>query len=153
MRVTASSGSVRSVVASHTRVSAMLVLSTQVQASTAKTDNPLIRDGVQMIPNVTHVVSREQKMFFYYEVYEPGLNAGKAPGVRTTIAFYRGAVKVLETPVVARGTVDAANRQAVLFQFEVPAGSFEPGLYTCQINIIDEAAGRFAFPRMVFYVR
>ena len=39
------------------------------------------------------------------------------------------------------------------FQFEVPAGSFEPGLYTCQINIIDEAAGRFAFPRMVFYVR
>ena len=38
-------------------------------------------------------------------------------------------------------------------QFEVPAGSFEPGLYTCQINIIDEAAGRFAFPRMVFYVR
>jgi len=130
-----------------------VVLSTQVQASTAKTDNPLIRDGVQMIPNVTHVVSREQKMFFYYEVYEPGLNAARAPDVRTTLAFYRGAVKVLETPVVARGTVDAANRQAVLFQFEVPAGSFEPGLYTCQINIIDEAAGRFAFPRVVFYVR
>jgi hypothetical protein len=130
-----------------------VVLSTQVQASTAKSDNPLIRDGVQMIPNVTHVVSRDQKLFFYYEVYEPGLTDAKLPDVRTTIAFYRGQVKVLETPVVAKAVVDAANRQAVIFQFEVPAGSFAAGLYTCQINIIDEAAGRFAFPRVVFFVR
>lgn len=130
-----------------------VVLSTQVQASTTKSDNPLIRNGVQMIPNVTHVVARDQKLFFYYEVYEPGLTEAKTPDVRTTIAFYRGQVKVLETPVVAKSTLDAANRQATLFQFEVPAGSFEPGLYTCQINIIDEAAGRFTFPRVVFFVR
>jgi VWFA-related protein len=130
-----------------------VVLSTQVQPSAVKSDNPLIRDGVQMIPNVTHVVSRDQKLFFYYEVYEPGLTPAKVPDVRTTMAFYRGQVKVLETPVVAKAVMDAANRQAVLFQFEVPAGSFAPGLYTCQINVIDEAAGRFAFPRVVFFVR
>lgn len=130
-----------------------VVLSTQVQASTTKSENPLIRNGVQMIPNVTHVVARDQKLFFYYEVYEPGLTEAKTPDVRTTIAFYRGLVKVLETPVVAKTTLDAANRQATLFQFEVPAGSFQPGLYTCQINIIDEAAGRFTFPRVVFFVR
>ena len=130
-----------------------VVLSTQVQASSTKSENPLIRDGVQMIPNVTHVVGKDQKLFFYYEVYEPGLTAANTPDLRTTIAFYRGQIKVLETPVVARNTVDAANRQATLFQFEVPAGSFEPGFYTCQINIIDEAAGRFTFPRVVFFVR
>ena len=60
---------------------------------------------------------------------------------------------MLETPVVAKATIDAANRQATLFQFEVAAGSFEPGLYTCQINIIDEVAGQFTFPRVVFFVR
>lgn len=130
-----------------------VVLSTQVQPSTVKSENPLVRDGVQMVPNVTHVVAKDQKVFFYYEVYEPGLTAAKTPDVRTTIAFYRGQVKVLETPVVAKTTIDAANRQAALFQFEVAAGSFEPGLYTCQINIIDEAAGRFTFPRVVFFVR
>jgi VWFA-related protein len=130
-----------------------VVLSTQVQPSTVKSDNPLIRDGLQMVPNVTHVVAKDQKVFFYYEVYEPGLTAAKTPDVRTTIAFYRGQVKVLETPVVAKATIDAANRQATLFQFEVAAGSFEPGLYTCQINIIDEASGRFTFPRVVFFVR
>ena len=42
---------------------------------------------------------------------------------------------------------------ATLFQLEVPADQFAPGLYTCQINIIDEVAGRFAFPRLAFFVR
>jgi hypothetical protein len=41
----------------------------------------------------------------------------------------------------------------LLFQFEVPADSFMPGLYTCQINIIDTVAGKFEFPRMLFVVR
>jgi len=35
----------------------------------------------------------------------------------------------------------------------VPAGALEPGLYTCQINVIDDAAGTFAFPRFQLYVR
>lgn len=130
-----------------------VVLSTQVQRGTGRPENPLIRDGVQIIPNLSHVVGKDQKLFFYYEVYEPGLTPANLPDLRTTIAFYRGQVKVLETPVVARKTIDAANRQATLFQFEVAAGTFEPGLYTCQVNIIDEAAGRFAFPRVVFFVR
>jgi hypothetical protein len=29
----------------------------------------------------------------------------------------------------------------------------KPGLYTCQVNIIDEVGGRFAFPRLQMYVR
>lgn len=130
-----------------------VVLSTQVQPATGKSDNPLVRDGVQMIPNLTHVVSNNQKMFFYYEVYDSGATAGRGVDVRTSLAFYRGKVKVQETPVVTRSVVDVANRQATLFQFEIPAGTFEPGLYTCQINVIDEVSGQFAFPRMTFYVR
>ena len=73
--------------------------------------------------------------------------------MRTSLAFYRGRVKVFETPVVERTQVDAADRRAAIFQFEVPAGSLTPGFYTCQINIIDEVASRFAFPRLEMYVR
>ena len=36
---------------------------------------------------------------------------------------------------------------------EVPAGSLKPGLYTCQVSIIDVAASRFTFPRLEMYVR
>jgi hypothetical protein len=35
----------------------------------------------------------------------------------------------------------------------VPADSFTPGLYNCQVNIIDAVAGRSAFPRLPMYVR
>ena len=130
-----------------------VVLSTQLQqGARGRNANPLTRDGVQLIPNLTHVVSKDQKLFFYYEVYEPGEVEG-GPQVRTSLAFYRGQVKVFETPVVERVALDAADRKAAVFQFEIPAGSFGPGLYTCQINIIDAAAGKFAFPRLAFYVR
>jgi VWFA-related protein len=132
-----------------------VVLSTQLQpaAVKGKTDNPLIRDGVQLLPNLTHVVGKDQKLFFYYEVYDPGQTGGAAPQLRTSLAFYRGKVKVFETPVVERTAIDVPDRHAALFQFEVPASSFTPGLYTCQINIIDTVAGKFDFPRMVFAVR
>lgn len=130
-----------------------IVLSTQLQqAAGGRNPSPLVRDGVQLVPNVTHVVGRDQKLYFYYEVYEPGEVDG-GPQLKTSLAFYRGKVKVFETPAVERAAVDAADRRAALFQFEIPAGSLTPGLYTCQINIIDAAAGKFAFPRVAFYVR
>ena len=118
-----------------------------------RTDNPLIREGVELLPSLSHVVDRNQKMYFYYEVYEPQAQAGGSVLLKTSLAFYRGSVKVFETPLVERSDLDAEDRRAALFQFEVPAESFTPGLYTGQVNIIDDVAGRFAFPRLAFYVR
>jgi len=131
-----------------------ILLSTQLQpAPKSRTDNPLVRDGVQLLPNVTHVVGRDQKIYFYYEVYDPSQSGAPTPDVRTSLAFYRGKVKVFETPAVERTALDAASRHAAIFQFEVPANGFKPGLYTCQINIIDSVAGQFAFPRLAMFVR
>jgi hypothetical protein len=130
-----------------------VVVGTQLQnVAGRKTASPLARDGVEIVPNLTHIVSHDQRLYFYYEVYDPSAENG-SPQLRTSLAFYRGKVKVFETPVVERTHVDATDRHAALFQFEVPAGSFTPGLYTCQVSIIDAVAGRFAFPRFQMYVR
>jgi VWFA-related protein len=130
-----------------------LVLGTQLQqAAGRKTVSPLVRDGVELVPNLTHIVSHDQTLYFYYEVYDPAADAGR-PQLRTNLVFYRGRVKVFETPVIERTQVDAADRHAVVFQFEVPGGSLRPGLYTCQVNIIDMVASHFAFPRLQMYVR
>ncbi len=133
-----------------------VVLSTQLQTQAqprGRSDNPLARDGVQVIPNVTHVVGRDQKLYFYFEVYEPAVAEGSAPDIRASLAFYRGKVKVMETPVVERTSLDAPDRRAAIFRLEVPGEAFKPGLYTCQVNIIDAAAGKFAFPRLALLVR
>ncbi|HEY7288732.1 MAG TPA: VWA domain-containing protein [Vicinamibacterales bacterium] len=130
-----------------------LVLGTQLQnVSNRKTSSPLVRDGVELVPNLTHIVNHDQQLFFYYEVYDPAADHG-SPQIRTNLTFYRGRVKVFETPVVERTTVDATDRHAAVFQFEVPAGSLKPGLYTCQVSIIDTVSGKFAFPRLQLYVR
>jgi len=60
---------------------------------------------------------------------------------------------VFETAAVQRTAIDVADRNAAVFQFELPAGQFKPGLYTCQVNIVDEGAGTVAFPRLDLYVR
>jgi hypothetical protein len=119
----------------------------------ANSQNPLLRDGQEIVQSLTHVATPGQPMYFYYEVYDPAVSASGAPKIDTSLAFYRGRVKVFETPVVERTTIDAPDRHAVIFQFELPANDLKPGLYTCQVNVIDEVSGRFAFPRLAVYVR
>ena len=130
-----------------------VVLGTQLQsAETRKAPSPLVREGVEVVPNITHIVGHDQKLYFYYEVYDPTIEDGAAR-LQTNLSFYRGKVKVFETPVVERTRIDAADRRAAIFQFEIPAQSVQPGLYTCQVNIIDQAGGKFAFPRLPLYLR
>jgi len=127
-----------------------VVVGTQLQASTKKNDrNPLARDGRELVPNVTHVVSTGQHLYFYYEVYDPATPVK----VTTSIAFFRGKVRVFETQPVEATELTAADRKSAVFRFDVPASSLPPGLYTCQVNVIDDAAGAFAFPRTQLYVR
>jgi hypothetical protein len=130
-----------------------VILGTQLQPIDAKkASSPLAKEGVEVVPNLTHIVGHDQKLYFYYEVYDPTIENGEAR-LQTNLSFYRGKVKVLDTPIVERSRIDATDRRAAIFQFEIPADSVKPGLYTCQVNIIDEAGGRFAFPRMQMYVR
>ncbi len=115
--------------------------------------NPLLRNGQEIVQSLSHVVAQSQPMFFYFEVYDPAVDAAGSPKLRTSLAFYRGRVKVFETPMVERTVVDDPDRKAVVFQLQVGAAAFKPGLYTCQVNVIDEVAGRFAFPRLAVYVK
>ena len=133
------------------KVSSVL-LSTQEAPAKDNKDNPLIKNGEQLIPNVTHIAGKDQKLLFYYEVYDPAA-ADNAPDVRSSLAFYKGRVKVFETPVISRVQIDDPARKAAVFQLEMPPGSLPPGLYTCQVNIIDSIAGKFAFPRLMFLLR
>jgi len=115
--------------------------------------NPLLRGGQEIMQSLSHVVAPGQQMYFYYEVYDPAVDAAGAPKLTSSLAFYRGRVKVFETPVVTRTTIDDVTRKASVFQLALPGSSLKPGLYTCQINVVDEISGKFAFPRIALYVR
>jgi len=146
-----------------------IVLSSQRVPNTAKkTVNPLVRDGVEWVPNVPHVFRQDQHLYFLYEVYDPSKQKGSpepasSPGltrreggpvrVLTSIEFLSGGVKVYETPLVEATAINTPERGAVAFQFDVPLTQLKPGTYVCQVNVIDDAGGSFGFPRMAMIVR
>jgi VWFA-related protein len=141
-----------------------IVLASQLQpAKKGATPSPLIRDGSEIIPNVTHVFSSAQHLRLYYEVYDPGrANASAAPEVGqvkpgihllTNVAFFRGKAKVFETSIVELTELNARDRKAGVFQLDLPLSPLKPGFYTCQVNVIDDAAGLFLFPRLAVLIR
>jgi hypothetical protein len=65
----------------------------------------------------------------------------------------QGDVKVYETKPVLAQEITAPERKAVVFQVEIPLESLKPGFYTCQINVIDDVAGNYAFPRWPILIR
>jgi VWFA-related protein len=145
-----------------------IVLSSQRTANTAKkAGNPLVRDGVEWIPNIPHVFRQDQHLYFMYEVYDPSKSqAGAAPAstglkrregkpvrVLTSIEFMMHGVKVYETPLVVADAINIPEREAVGFQFDVPLTQLKPGTYVCQVNVIDDAGGSFSFPRLALRVQ
>ncbi len=131
-----------------------VVLGTQTQAVTERNAiSPLARGGTMLVPSLTHVVSTGQPLYFYYEVYEPALVQSGSPKLLTSIAFFRGKVRTYETPLVEVTRLDAPERKAAIFQYAVPAAALKPGYYTCQITVVDDVAGTFAFPRLPLLVR
>ena len=150
------------------KLSSIVLSSQRVPDTAKKTVNPLVRDGVEWIPNVPHVFRQDQHLYFLYEVYDPakqkdapepasspGLTRREGGPVRvlTSIEFLSGGVKVYETPVVEAKAINIPERGAVAFQFDVPLTQLKPGTYVCQINVIDDAGGSFSFPRMAMRVQ
>jgi len=141
-----------------------IVLASQLQsAKKSAIPNPLIRDGEEIIPNVTHVFSSAQHLRLYYEVYDPGRSngpqsseTGPANGaihLLTNVAFFRGKAKAFESSPVELTELNARDRKAGVFQLDLPLNLLTPGFYTAQVNVIDDAAGSFLFPRFALLIR
>ena len=136
-----------------------VVLASQRQENNKKSQNPLVRNGSELIPNVAHVFSVDQHLYLQYEVYDPAKSKDKGAEKKhsihllTSIEFLDGQVKSFETPLVEVRELNAPERGAEVFQFDVPLDQLKPGLYTCQINVIDDEGGTFAFPRLPILVR
>jgi VWFA-related protein len=147
-----------------------VVLASQTQTAKKGTNlNPLVHDGSEIIPNITHVFSATQHLFLYYEVYDAtrptaadsAKGAGAAPSegtkasirVLSNVAFFQGKTKAYESSLVELNDMNARERKATVFQLDVPLSSLKPGFYTCQVNVIDDAGGHFLFPRLALLIR
>jgi VWFA-related protein len=137
-----------------------IVLASQRQPS--KKDDPLVRNGEEYVPNISHVFRQDQHMFLLYEIYDPAHEkaaegAPKEPktaiDLLSSLELIQGSTKVYETPIVQAKSINVEGRDAVSIELDVPLSGLKPGPYVCQLNVIDDAAGSFAFPRFAVLVR
>jgi len=145
-----------------------VVLASQRTPNTEKNAaSPLVRDGLEWVPNIAHVFRQDQHLYFLYEVYDPtkekrGTEPAGSPGlgrrvggpvkVLTSIEFLNNGKKVYETPLVTADAINDPQHEGVAFQFDVPLAQLKPGTYICQVNVIDDAGGSFLFPRLALKV-
>jgi VWFA-related protein len=155
-----------------------VVLSSLRTPSTSKkgAPNPLVRDQMELVPNITHVFTPDQHLYLQYEVYDAAkgknpvpASVSAAPGtakdappakaprdsvrVLTSIEFLQGGSKVYESKPVVANEVTAPERKAIVFQMDLPLQALKPGLSLCQVNVIDDVAGSFSFPRFPVLIR
>jgi VWFA-related protein len=149
------------------KLSSVVLASQRTPNAEKNAVNPLVRDGLEWVPNVPHVFRQDQHLYFLYEVYEPtkekgGAEPAASPGlgrrtggpvkVLTSIEFLSNGTKVYETPLVTADAINDPQHDGVAFQFDVPLAQLKPGTYICQVNVIDDAGGSFIFPRMALKV-
>lgn len=172
------------------KMSSVVLSSLRTPATSKKgAPNPLVRDQMETVPNITHVFTADQHLYLQYEVYDAAKGKNLAPPapaattangqannanakpespkpaplpvpkskdsvrVLTSIEFLQGGVKVYESKPVVTNEVAAPERKAVVLQMDVPLQPLKPGLYLCQVNIIDDVSGTFAFPRFPVLIR
>ena len=109
--------------------------------------DPLVQDGQKLIPSITHVFRKDQSLFVYMEVYDPGLDAGQKPSVSATLSFYRGKTKSFESEPVRMDAFLPKRGMTLPVEFQTPLSQLASGRYTCQVNLIDETGRKFAFQR------
>lgn len=128
----------------------------------SKKASPLVRGGEEYVPNISHVFRQDQHLYLLYEVYGParekpaeGHPKGTKAGIDllSSLELIQGATKVYETPLVQAKAVNVEGRDAVAVELDVPLAGLKPGSYVCQLNVIDDTGGSFAFPRFAVLVR
>jgi hypothetical protein len=101
-------------------------------------------------------------LYLLYEIYGPAREKaaadapkGTKPGINllSSLELIQGTTKVYETPLVQARAINVEGRDAVAIELDVQLAALKPGPYLCQLNVIDDAGGSFAFPRFAVLVR
>jgi VWFA-related protein len=110
--------------------------------------NPLVQDGMKLIPSVTRVFSKTKPMWVYLQAYQQPLSTTApepAQPLAAFVTFYRGNVKAFETTPVAI-TERVANRLNTMpIKLNFPLDSLVPGEYSLQVTVLNPASQKAAF--------
>jgi VWFA-related protein len=105
--------------------------------------NPLVLNGVKLIPSVTRVFSKSRDLYVYMQAYEQGVTAVEP--LTAFVSFYQDGVKVLETQPVEVKDAMSNSLHTMPVRFTVGLENLPPGEYTCQVTVLNAEGKKSAF--------
>ncbi|HUI57008.1 MAG TPA: VWA domain-containing protein [Bryobacteraceae bacterium] len=105
--------------------------------------NPLVQDGLKLLPSVNRVFSKSRDMYVYLQAYERGTETMKP--LVAYVTFYRGQSKAFETPALGVTEGMDPKSKAVPLRFSLALAKLPPGRYDCQVTVVDPASQKAAF--------
>ena len=106
--------------------------------------DPLVVDGVKLIPSVTRVFSKSKDMYVYLQAYEH--DATTQHPLVAYVTFYKGENKAFETPPMA--VTEGMNPKYphdIPLRFDLSLAKLAAGQYNCQVTVLDPTTKRAAF--------
>jgi hypothetical protein len=107
--------------------------------------NPLARDGYKLMPSVTRVFSKSRDMHVFLQAYQR--NAGDLRPLVAYATFSAGDQRVYETPIYTVTSGLQEPSRAVPVSFRVSLLDLAPGMYECQITVLEPESPKVAFWR------
>ena len=105
--------------------------------------NPLIQDGIELMPSINNVFSKSRDLYVFLQAYERGAETQRP--LVAFVTFYRGQTKAFETPPLGVTEGMDPKSKAVSMGFSLALSKLPPGRYDCQVTVVDPTAQKANF--------
>jgi VWFA-related protein len=107
--------------------------------------NPLVEDGIKLVPSVTRAFSQTRPVWIYLEAYEQ--NTESPQPLLAFLTLYDGQRKIFETPPVKATQVASNIVRTVPVRVAFDPARVPPGRYDCQLTVLNPAEQKAGFWR------
>jgi VWFA-related protein len=105
--------------------------------------DPLIQDGIKLMPSINNVFSKSRDLYVFLQAYEKGAETQRP--LVAYVTFYRGQTKAFETPMLSVTEGMDPKSKAVPMRFSLALGKLPPGKYDCQVTVVDPTTQKVNF--------
>ena len=105
--------------------------------------DPLIQDGIKLMPSINNVFSRNKDLYVFLQAYEKGADTQRP--LVAYVTFYRGQAKAFETPPLGVSDGMDPKSKAVSMRFSLALSKLPPGKYDCQVTVVDPTSQKANF--------
>jgi hypothetical protein len=105
--------------------------------------NPLIQDGIKLMPSINNVFSKSRDLYVFLQAYEKGADTQRP--LVAFVTFYRGQAKAFETPPLGVSEGMDPKSKAVSMRFSLALNKLPPGKYDYQVTVVDPTSQKANF--------